>query len=65
MASLEKLEPLLLIDKYKCQLLPPTIDPKQIVSRQTGKLLTSFELVIPISLTQEEASEIAAKTPVQ
>ncbi|QNP28433.1 pilus assembly protein PilO [Cylindrospermopsis curvispora] len=63
MASLEKLPLLLLIDKYKCQLLAPTIDPKRIVS--TGKILTSFELVIPISLTDKEASEIAAKTPLQ
>lgn len=63
MASLEKLPPLLLIDKYKCQLLAPTIDTQQIVS--TGKILTSFELVIPISLSDKEALEIAAKTPLQ
>ncbi|MBA4467490.1 pilus assembly protein PilO, partial [Cylindrospermopsis raciborskii CS-506_A] len=59
MASLEKLPPLLLIDKYKCQLLAPTIDTQQIVN--TGKILTSFELVIPIP----EVSETTAKTPLQ
>jgi type IV pilus assembly protein PilO len=63
MASLEKLPTLLLIDKYKCQLLAPTMDTPQIVS--TGKILTSFELVIPISLSDKEALEITSKTPLQ
>jgi type IV pilus assembly protein PilO len=39
------------------------MDTPQIVS--TGKILTSFELVIPISLSDKEALEITSKTPLQ
>ncbi len=65
MRNIERLQPLLLVQEYNSQLVEPEIDDSDKdappIRSEPGKLVTSFNLVALMPLTEEEAARIAAE----
>ncbi|TAE58943.1 MAG: pilus assembly protein PilO [Nostocales cyanobacterium] len=65
MSEIERLQPLLLVENYDAKLIEPEIDntdrDRPPVRSEPGKILTSFDLVALMPLTEEEAAKIAAE----
>ncbi|WP_353929237.1 pilus assembly protein PilO [Okeanomitos corallinicola TIOX110] len=65
MANIERLQPLLLVENYNSQLIEPEVDntdrDRPPVRSEPGKILTSFDLVALMPLTEAETAKIAAE----
>lgn len=65
MRNIERLQPLLLVQNYDSKLAPieeeKSDDKKPGIRKDIGKLITSFDLVALMPLTEEEAARIAAE----
>jgi type IV pilus assembly protein PilO len=65
MRNIERLQPLLLVQNYDSKLAPieeeKSDDKKTGIRKDIGKLITSFDLVALMPLTEEEAARIAAE----
>jgi type IV pilus assembly protein PilO len=65
MRNIERLQPLLLVQNYNSQLVEPEINKSDKdappVRSEPGKLITAFNLVALMPLSEEEAAKIAAE----